>query len=93
MFWTDNSNLCLSSYIVKTKSERKNVLLLSTMRPLMGITKDDGREKPAIYKLYDFSKRGTDECDQRVESYTLKPKSRKWTLVDFSYVVDNAATI
>ena len=63
----------------------------------MGVTKDDGKQKPGLYKLYDFTKGGTDECDQRTESYSVKPKSKKWTIVSFSYVLDmariNAATV
>ena len=96
VYWTDD-NLNLSSHVVKTKSGKKNVLLLSTIRPIMGITKDDGKQKPGLYKLYDFTKGGTDECEQRTESYSVKPKSRKWTIVSFSYVLDmariNAATV
>ena len=45
------------TYSVKTKSTgRKKVLMLSTMRPISGITKDDGKSKPAIMKFYDFTK-------------------------------------
>ena len=29
----------------------KNVLMLSMVQPLKGVTKDDGKKKPAIYKL------------------------------------------
>jgi len=58
IYWSDDNNTVLSSYVVKTKSSgMKNVLLLSTMQPLLGITKDDGKRKPAQYKLYDFYKR------------------------------------
>ena len=54
--------------MLKTKSGKKNLLLLSTMRPIMGVTKDDGKQKPGLYKLYDFTTGGTDECYQRTES-------------------------
>ena len=63
----------------------------------MGVKKGDRKQKPGLYKLYDFTEGGTDECDQRTESYSVKPKSRKWTIVSFSYVLDmariNAATV
>ena len=50
--------MALCSYNVKTKSKgKKNVLMLTTIRPLLGITKDD-KKKPALYKLYDFTKGG-----------------------------------
>ena len=66
VYWCDDNHIVMSSYVVKTKSSgEKNLLLLSTTRPLLGITKDDGKKKPALYKLYDFTKGGTDECDQR----------------------------
>ena len=91
VYWCDDNHIVMSSYVVKTKSSgKKNVLLLSATRPLSGITKDDGKKKPALYKLYDFTKGGTDECDQRAESCRCKPKSRKWTIVSFSYVLDMA---
>ena len=65
-FWENkNEKLVLHSYAVKTKSTGlRNVLLLSSMPPLLGTTKDDGKKKPAIYKLYDFTKGGTDVMDQ-----------------------------
>ena len=47
------NNINLSAYVVKIKSGRKNVLLLSTVRPLMGMTKDDEKKN--------LAKGGTDE--------------------------------
>ena len=65
-FWENkNKKLVLYSYVVKIKSTSlQNVLLLSSMQPLLGTTKDDGKKKPAIYQLYDFTKGGTDVKDQ-----------------------------
>ena len=40
--------------------------------------------------MYDFIKGDTDECDQWTESYSVKPKSRKWTIASFSYILDMA---
>jgi len=54
----------LHSYVLTTKSSgKRNVLLLSTVQPILGITKDDGKKKPAIYKLYDFTEGGTGVMD------------------------------
>ena len=72
----------------KQKKKLKNVLVLSSVQPLLGITKDDGKKKPAIIKLYDFTKIGTDIVDQRNERGSTKSKSNKWTKVAFSYVLD-----
>ena len=99
VYWEkDNGILNLHSYVVKTKSSgKRNVLLLSTVPPLLGTTKDDNKSKPAIYKLYDFSKGGTDIIDQRMGFYSCKSKSKRWTMNAFSYVLDtcrvNASTI
>ena len=70
--------LNVTSYVVKTKSSGKsNVLVLSTRNPILGLTKDDGKSKPAIIKFYDFTKGGTDIVDQIMEKNTVKPKSSK----------------
>ena len=69
---------------------KKNVIFLSTAPPILGITKDHGKSKLGIYKLYDFTKGGTDIIDQRIGFYTCKLKSRKWTITVFSYVIDMA---
>ena len=94
-YWEANEKkLVLHSYVVKTKSTgKRNVLMLSSMPPLLGTMKDSKR-KPAIYKFY---KGGTDVVDQRIQFYSCKTKSRRWTTIAFSYVLDtcrvNAGTI
>ena len=40
--------------------------------------------------MYDFAKGGTDIIDQRMGFCICKPKSRKWTITAFSYVIDKA---
>jgi hypothetical protein len=32
----------------------KNVMIITSTVPYLGVTKDDGRQKPALYKEYDF---------------------------------------
>ena len=55
----------LHSYAVVTKSTgARNVLVLSTLEPILGTTKDDKNKKPAIIELYNFTKGGTDIMDQ-----------------------------
>ena len=34
----------------------KNIFVMSTMQPLLRITKDDNKHKPAVIKFYDFTK-------------------------------------
>ena len=98
VFWDESGKLILNSYIVNTKSSgKRNVLLLSTMHPILGTVKDSLRLKPAIYKLYDYTKGGTDIIDQRINFYSSKVKSRRWTMTAFAYVLDtcrvNASTV
>jgi hypothetical protein len=82
--------MSLHSYVVKTKSKgKKNVLVLSTIPPIMGITKDD-KKKPAIIKFYDFTKGGTDVMDQRIGYGTTNSKSDRWTATAFKYILDTA---
>ena len=97
-FEEERKDMALCSYNVKTKSKgKKNVLMLTTMHPLLRITKDDGKNKPALYKLYDFTKGGTDIVDQKISYYTAKAKSSKWKMVAFYFILDttrvNAQTI
>ena len=98
LFWEKRKgDLVLSSYVVSTSKGMKNVLMLSMVQPLTSVAKGDGKKKPAIYKLYDFTRGGTDVVDHMMGSYTTKAKSPKWTRVSFSYVLDaarvNAMTI
>ena len=97
-FEKKDKNLCFNTYTVKTKSTGlKNVFMLSTLRPLKGITKDDQKEKPALYKLYDFTKGGTDIVDQLNDFYSTRSKSLRWVCVAMFYTLDtsrvNAKTV
>ena len=81
----------LTSYTVKTKSKgKKNVVLLSTSRPLHGKAIDDGKKKPQIIKFYNFTKGGTDIVDQLNDSYTTRSKSCHWVMVALSHILDTA---
>ena len=43
----DEPHIPLHSYVVKTKSTgKRNVLLLSTLEPLLAVTRDDGKKPP-----------------------------------------------
>ena len=69
LFWRSDGLCNLSSYVSKSKKGKKNVLVVSTVEPLMGVTKDEVK-KPAVIKLYDFSKGGMDIADQKMGAYT-----------------------
>ena len=51
---------------------------------------DDDKNKAGLYKLYDFTKGGTNIVDQRMGFYICKFRSRKWSMVAFSYIVNKA---
>ena len=57
---------------------------------LLGVTRDDGKGKPAIFKAYDFTKDGTDIVDQKMSSLSWKAKSARWKMVAFYYILDSA---
>ena len=47
-------------------------------------------KKPLNYKIHGYTKGGIDITDQRMWSFTRKYKTRKWTLIALSYVLDMA---
>ena len=83
----DGGEIIINSYVVKTKSGMRNVLLLTTIEPPLYVT-DNKKKKP----YYDFMKGGIDIPNQRVGTYTCKVETRKWTLVALSYVLDVTRT-
>ena len=99
IYWEkEKGAMTMTSYVVNTKaSGKRNVLVLATANPILGVTKDDGKSKLAIIKLYDYTKGGTDIVHQKMGKYSVKPKSSKWTVFAFSYILDitrvNAATL
>ena len=44
IYWDESANRNISSYVVKTSSGKRNILMLSTLRPCLGTTKDDGKK-------------------------------------------------
>ena len=69
----------------------------TTLNPILGLTKVDGKSKPVIINFYDFTKGGTDIVDQIMGKHTVKPKSWRWTIAAFSYILEvacvNASTL
>ena len=48
--------ITLSSYITKTSKGMKNILVLSTVPPILGTDRDTGRKTPGIIERYNFTK-------------------------------------
>ena len=84
-----HDNIALCTYTTKTKSkEMKNIFVMSTMQPLLGITKDDDKQKPAVIKFYDFTKGGIDVMDMKTSKFSCKTLSHRWAMVHFYYLLD-----
>ena len=82
-------HVCTTSYTVATKSKgKKNVVILSTMRPMDACTKDDDKFKLEIFTFYYFTKRGTDIVDQMNDFFTTCAKSNRWAMVVLYYMLD-----
>ena len=78
-FESKEKNLSLNTYTVKARSKgKKNVPLLSTVRPMKKTTKDDKKGKPAINKFCDFTKGGTDIVNQMNDFYTTCAETSRW---------------
>ena len=84
-------------YFPTKSSDQRNVLLFSTVKLILGVTINDAKKKPAISKLYDFTKAGTDVMQHQIGAFTRIPKSIAWTLTAFCYMFDvhsiNASTV
>ena len=61
--------------------------MLPIIKPLRGLMTNDDKQEPALYKIYNFTKGGTVTVDQKIQFYSVKTKSRKWTVIVFSYLI------
>ena len=87
-------DLCIFLYTVQTKSKgKKNVVILSTTRPMHSCTKDDNKSKPQIFKFYDFTKGGTDIVDQMNDYFTTRAKSLRRAVIVLYHMLDTARVI
>ena len=84
IYWEKENNVTNYILICSQDINGKTVLILSTHEPILGVTKDDGKKKPKLYKVYDFAKEETDILDQRMGFYTTKTKCRRWNITEFS---------
>ena len=57
------------------------------MKPMLGITIDDQKQKPSIIKFYDFIKGGTDVMDMKIGRFSCKPLTHRWTMVHFYFLL------
>ena len=66
----------LVSYVIKSKSGIKNVLVLSSMHRNALTTRDE-RKKPHVITFYDRTKGGVDVMDMMAGTHTARFKSRR----------------
>jgi hypothetical protein len=98
VLFEDKGKMSLHSWVVNTRSAgKKNVMLLTTTNPILGKTKDDGKERPALIAFYNYAMLGTDRVDQLAQHYSVRMKSNRWPMSVLSYILDtcrvNARTI
>ena len=79
----------LVSYVVKKKSGKRNILMLTTMHKSVKITRDS-RKKPNVITLYDCTKGGVDVMDMISSNLSTRIQSRRWPLNALAFVLDTA---
>ena len=88
--------IMLVSYIDKKKSDKNNVIVLSTMHDNVKITKDQ-REKANVHTMYDHKKAGIDAADLLSTTHSTRIKCRTLPLDALAFIIDiclsNAKTI
>lgn len=89
VYWEKgDSNISVTSYIVNTKyAGKRNILVLSTMSPIVVVIKYNDKKKLSIIKLYEFIKSDTNIVGKRMSAYSAKSKSSKSTICSFSYML------
>ena len=87
--FTEDGNIMLVSYVVKKKSGKRNILMLTTMHKLVKITRDS-RKKPNVITLYDCTKGGVDVMDMISSNLSTRIQSRRWPLNALAFVLDTA---
>ena len=87
--WEEKNKRNLTSYVVSSsKKKKKNIIVLATGEPILGVTIDDEKQKPAIMKLYDFTNGETGIIDQKMVIYSVTTKSRRWAIASLGYLLD-----
>ena len=87
----DKGTMTMTSLTVNTRtSGKQNVLVLATTNPIVGGTKDSSKSKAAYIKFCDYNRGCTDIVNEKMGKYSFEPKSSKWTVAAFSYILDIA---
>ena len=76
----------LVSYVIKTISDVKNVLVLTSMHRNAFTTRDE-RKKLYVLTFYDKTKGGVDVMDMMAGIHTTRFKSHRWTMNALTYCI------
>ena len=84
--YTIEDSIQLVSYKAKTS---KTVLLLSSHHKRPDIA-DDHKKKPETILFYNSTKGGVDSVDERISTYSVKYRSKRWHVTVFCNILDMA---
>ena len=84
--YTIEDSVQLVSYKAKTS---KAVLLLSSEHKTPDIS-DDQKKKPDVVLFYNSTKGGVDSVDERISTYSVKYRSKRWHVTVFCNILDMA---
>jgi hypothetical protein len=65
-----------------------NVLIMTTVDPILGRTKDTG--KSAIVDYYNLTTGGTDNVDQIMARKSVRWKGDRWTMSALAFILDSS---
>lgn len=89
--YDENENMMLVSYVDKTKSGGKNVIVLTTMHDVVKVTRDQ-RRKPQVLTMYEHTKGGVDVVDLLSSNATTRIKSKRWPVNALVFLLDTVRT-
>ena len=90
----ENPSITVTSYVAKTSKGKKSVLMLSSVDHYQGTLKEsrlDNSRRPAINCLYNFTKIGTDVCDQKMRKISTAASTNRWPMTVLYYLLDSIA--
>lgn len=72
----EDDDLMLVSYIDKKNSDKKNMVVLTSMHDKVKVSKDE-RRKPQVHLLYDHTKAGVDVVDLLSSQTSTRIKTKR----------------
>ena len=88
--YANEDDMMLTSYVLKKKSGKRNILLLSAMHDDVRCSRDVRKKPNTIF--YDQMKGGADVVDMVIGKCTTKYKTRRLNMNVFAYMLDTVRT-